>query len=842
MNAPAAKSGDVSFNESANSFRRFFSELREAFLEREWLFTQVELALLSREHVLIIGPPGTAKSAIAGAVLARILDQSSNKPSLFSKQLAENTVQTDLIGPVDFKVLTETGRTEYLTEEGMLGAVHAFLDEVFDGRDMLLRSILNVLHERELKHGRKVTPGRCECAVMTSNRYLSEVMARSPETLQAFADRISFICFTPKSFARRASRAQMLSRAQSGERPVLHERLTLQQLDVLQDLVMQVEVPPLVAEGLEQLADTLERELLAQVVKLPDYVPTKYFSQRSMVKALWALKAAVVRDRIYRRPERRMVADLGDLEALRYFFLLGGPPGAELEVLLKTAADPRERAQLEIIRVENRAFEDAMKSLGASLEKAAEREAADLQMKDDFAAAEAQSRTWAPTVASALAKALRDKLVPGPRHPENRAPLLRAAENLVVGLEVRLAKGAASAGEERVALLGSMLEVFELARRVPELDGRVPGLAKGLVDFCRQASQMIALGAESSEFDDGLRLDAVAQLAAGLSNELTKVIEVLQTASYLEPEAAEPVRAELSGIRERVGVALRRRAARTFEQPKTGKRTGDALEQLSNDSRRLRELERSLAELSPKHQGLRVELLTPLGETYARDAVSAAQFTRIDQLTRTLQPVVDNLKREGASVQAGVRAVRGLIESRLREYVQGLQAPRSVSPDANQIFNGDAYNVYRQSLTANSPDGEVKAFLTLSELLADSGSPPLPGELREALATAEIASLITRARYLRTWFTQLLAALPKPEEVRNRAEADRAFDSLVKSRFPLLVTKEGEFVRLEASLRRLASEPGDRGEAVHKLENSMKFLAEEFMNYAKKLLDVRSAR
>ena len=166
----AAKSLEVDFADAASNFRAFFGELREAFLEREWLFTQLELALLCREHVLIIGPPGTAKSAIAGATLGRIVDASSNLPSLFSKQLAENTVQTDLIGPVDFKVLTETGRTEHLTEEGMLGAVHAFLDEVFDGRDMLLRSILNVLHERELKHGRKVTPGRCECAVMTSNR------------------------------------------------------------------------------------------------------------------------------------------------------------------------------------------------------------------------------------------------------------------------------------------------------------------------------------------------------------------------------------------------------------------------------------------------------------------------------------------------------------------------------------------------------------------------------------------------------------------------------------------------------------------------------------------------
>jgi hypothetical protein len=35
--------------------------------------------------------------------------------------------------------------------------VYAFLDEVFDGRDMLLRSTLNLLGERELKQGVRTT-------------------------------------------------------------------------------------------------------------------------------------------------------------------------------------------------------------------------------------------------------------------------------------------------------------------------------------------------------------------------------------------------------------------------------------------------------------------------------------------------------------------------------------------------------------------------------------------------------------------------------------------------------------------------------------------------------------
>lgn len=844
MTVPAAKSLEVDFADAASNFRAFFGELKDAFLEREWLFTQLELALLCREHVLIIGPPGTAKSAIAGATLGRIVDASSNLPSLFSKQLAENTVQTDLIGPVDFKVLTETGRTEHLTEEGMLGAVHAFLDEVFDGRDMLLRSILNVLHERELKHGRKVTHGRCECAVMTSNRYLSEVLQRSPETLQAFADRISFICFTPKSFARRASRAQMLSRAQTGERPTLTRRLTLQELDALQELVAQVEVPSQVAEGLEQLADTLEKELLSQVVKLPDYVPTKYFSQRSLVKALWALKAVVVRDRIYRRSERRLKADLGDLEMLRYFFLLGGPPAPELEVLLKAAADPRERAQLEIIRVESKAFEDALKGLGPSLLKAAEREAAELSLTEELTSAGSLSRSWVPAVASALAKSLKEKLVPGPRHPENRAPLLRAAEGLVAGLESRIQKGSgpSSQGREAIALLGSVLDVLELVHRVPELSRRAPALAGAIVELCRQASQMTALAAEGSEFDAQLELEGLASLAANLSEELTKIIELNETVGLIVPEKAKVVRLELAQVRERIGAAIHRRAGRTFEQAKTSQRSLEPLEQLSAAGRRLRELDQSLSELSPRHAGLVAKLLTPLGSTYARDAVASVAFNRLEQLARAIEPVLDTLEREGVAVPAAIVEARDVIEHRIIQHLQGLKPPRATSPDTIQIVNGEAYSQYRQIVSANAPDGETEALAMLSQRFTEVGSPPLSPELAAAAANVEVASLVLRVRYLRSWLAQLLANLPVPEEIKGKAEADRAFDALVKSRFPMLVTREGELVRLDSAAQRLVHESGERGETVTKLVNTIRAIGEDFMSYAKRLLDVRAAK
>lgn len=841
MNAPSHWSDDARFTEAAAAFRGFFGELREAFIERDTLFTQLELALLCREHVLLIGPPGTAKSAIAAAVLGRIVDEQSGRPSLFSKQLAENTVQTDLIGPVDFKVLTETGRTEFLTEEGMLGAVHAFLDEVFDGRDMLLRSILNVLHERELKHGRKVTPGRCECAVMTSNRYLSEVLQRSPETLQAFADRISFICFAPKSFARKASRGQMLGRAQTGQRPSLQARLTLQELDVLQAAVDAVEVPSLVAEGVEELADTLERELLAQVSRLPDYVPTKYFSQRSMVKALWALKAGVVRDRLYRRPERRLVAEPGDLEMLRHFFLLGGPTEGDLEVLLKAAADPRERAQLEIIRVEHRAFSQSFAKLSPTLQQSLEREVADLRPQDELTTAESQTRNWSAPVASTSAISLRNKLVPGPRHLENRKTLLKAAEALLLGLSVRLGRGMAGQGEGRggVALLGSLGDVLELARRVPELQDRLPQLAREVAGFCRQSASMVALSAESTEFDDALRVEGIVGLAQNVTEELERTAELVQVLSAVVPEVTATLREHLAAVRERTGVALRRRAVSGFAP---SARRLEPLELLALESRRLRELESALVVLSPSNAGLRSRLLAPLAEAYAREVVAMQAFSRLDDLHRLVQTVVDNLTREGASVEQALRAVRDELERRVRGYAEGLGTHRATAPEGAKVLSGEAYTYYRQHLAAHEIEGELAALTALDGLLQRVGVPALPPDVRSLVAAAELHSAALRVRYLGSWWKQLDAALGGAAAAKSKGDADKMFDALVKSRFPLLVTREGELVRLEGALHRLTAGVGSRPQTLEALASELAGLDGAFTAFSRHVLDMRAER
>ncbi len=349
---------------AAQRFTAFFTELGRLYMEREDVLAQVALALLSREHVLMTGPPGTAKSQIASAVLGRIVDERSGRPSVYARQFTENTVQTDLVGPINFKTLMDTGRTEHFTDEGLLGAVHAFLDEVFDGRDMLLRSTLNVLNERELKEGTRVTRGQIECAIMTSNRYLAEVLEGSRETLLAFVDRVGFVNFVPKGFAEPTNLARVLARQVGSSRaPGLVGQLTIQDLDVLQAVADSVEVPEAVCDALVTLLGLLEEEMAAAAKSDPEFIATRYLSVRTAVRAARILRAICVYDRIFRDPNRTLEAVQGDFLGLRLHLLLAGPQPDAIAKLIARESDVRERRQLGIVRTEREIFERCLAKL-----------------------------------------------------------------------------------------------------------------------------------------------------------------------------------------------------------------------------------------------------------------------------------------------------------------------------------------------------------------------------------------------------------------------------------------------------------------------------------------------
>ncbi|MEM7605479.1 MAG: AAA family ATPase [Myxococcota bacterium] len=441
---------DARIQVACERFQRFFAEIDGVFAERSDILKQIGLALLAREHVLLTGPPGTGKSSMVAAAVGRIVCENSGAPSLFSRQITESTVQTDLIGAVDFRTLTATGRTEHFTDEGMLGAVHAFLDEVLDGRDMLLRSTLNILEERELKQGARTTRGRIESAVMTSNRYLAEVLEEGRNTLLAFVDRVAFVGFVPRGFADPSKLGEVVEQSLRSRRALV-ERLTIQDVDVLQELVAEVVVPPGVAAGLVELSRRFDAGLRQQQRADPAFAPTRYMSTRAVVRLGRILRALVVYDRATVNPTRSLVAAADDLGALRLALMLSGPKPDELEALLAVEREPRERRQLLIMQEEARLFRDALMDL-PSIDEAVPKPS---EPKEPSAPSPATS---ARELAEAVARV---------RETPGNLESIALAMDVALKFERRDAEAHGSGRAARGALLDVLCESMAFAEREP---------------------------------------------------------------------------------------------------------------------------------------------------------------------------------------------------------------------------------------------------------------------------------------------------------------------------------------------------------------------------------------
>lgn len=130
-----------------DKFQGLARSLNAQYGERDEVIEGMVCAALAGEHVLLLGPPGTAKSA-----LARSFTSGIHGAEYFEWLLSKFSAPEELFGPISLSGLERDEYRRVVT--GKLPEAHiAFLDEIFKANSAILNSLLTAINERRFHNG-----------------------------------------------------------------------------------------------------------------------------------------------------------------------------------------------------------------------------------------------------------------------------------------------------------------------------------------------------------------------------------------------------------------------------------------------------------------------------------------------------------------------------------------------------------------------------------------------------------------------------------------------------------------------------------------------------------------
>ncbi|MCM3743524.1 AAA family ATPase [Sporosarcina luteola] len=224
-------------------------EIRQAlnakYFERENEVEGILVALLSRQHMLMIGPAGTAKSALS-VELAKIV----HGTEYFQWLLTRFSTPEEVFGPLSLKDL-EKGIYKRNTVSKMPEAHLVFLDEIFKANSAILNSLLTLINERIFYNSGAPEKAPLLSVIGASNEYPEE-----GEGLEALFDR--FLLRFELDYI--ADQTNFVSMMKGTERNHSMPSMTMDELIQLQLLTDSVLIPDEVYEKLSEIRNELRDE------------------------------------------------------------------------------------------------------------------------------------------------------------------------------------------------------------------------------------------------------------------------------------------------------------------------------------------------------------------------------------------------------------------------------------------------------------------------------------------------------------------------------------------------------------------------------------------------------
>lgn len=259
--------------------------LNQGLVEREEAIKVALLAALAGEHVLLLGPPGTAKSLLARRI-ARLFGN-----DYFEYLLTKFTTPDELFGPLSLSAL-KADRFERKVQGYLPTARIAFLDEIFKANSSILNALLSLLNERVFHNGEKRLSAPLQALIAASSE-----LPEDDEALAALYDR-----FLLRLHITGVSDAALPRLFEDSAEPTITP-LPLDEVNALRERARRATLPQEVGDALRAIWLS-HRETFREDAR-------ERLSDRRLKKAIWLLKVCAASN-------DRDAVDLSDLMVLRH--------------------------------------------------------------------------------------------------------------------------------------------------------------------------------------------------------------------------------------------------------------------------------------------------------------------------------------------------------------------------------------------------------------------------------------------------------------------------------------------------------------------------------------------
>lgn len=219
-------------------------KLNECFYDRQEEIEALLTALLSKQHLLFIGPAGTGKSFLS-SMLGEIVEGSR----YFQHLLTPFSTPEELFGMLSLKDLEQGVYKRNVTN--MLPEAHfSFIDEIFKANSAILNSLLTLINERVYYNNGVPIHSPLMTMVGSSNEYIEE-----NEGLEALFDR--FLLRYEVNYIREEETFIAMLKEQS---KVEIPKMTLQQLKTHQQNALLVTISDPIYKMIAKIRQNLHDE------------------------------------------------------------------------------------------------------------------------------------------------------------------------------------------------------------------------------------------------------------------------------------------------------------------------------------------------------------------------------------------------------------------------------------------------------------------------------------------------------------------------------------------------------------------------------------------------------